>query len=312
MLGILEATVCLGVIKNALNLVSYPHFRSTVNTTAVYFSCLLIFTDFCVTVFLALLLLLHPLSILPVTSDIIALRFLSFLSHTYGALLLLAIPLIATEMICRFTLPHPLLELGKTEGEFPNGYCNVLLQAPTFLFALLSWVIAADYSGQFLPAEVDLINDCFIRNQGGSSLTQCMPDLYSTLYLYNFYLPLVTLLVSTTFSFCYVIFIYHVKDNIEASIQILENSGQICIEADQVKSPRMNTFSSPMIISNEEQPCTVKRYFLKSLVCLVCLFLFTPVLAFNTSLLSCTEDLSFCILTWFHSSRKSTMLKTIF
>ncbi|XP_051778363.1 uncharacterized protein LOC114645839 isoform X2 [Erpetoichthys calabaricus] len=261
-------------------------------------------------VFLALLLLLHPLSILPVSSDIIALRFLSFLSHTYGALLLLAIPLIATEMLCRFKLPHPLL--GKTEGEFPNGYCNFLLQAPTFLFALLSWVIAADYSGQFLPAEVDLINDCFIMHQGGSSLTQCLPDLYSTLYLYNFYLPLVTLLVSTTFSFCYVISIYHVKDNIEDRIQTLENSGQICIEADQAKTPRMNTFLSSMIVSNEEQPSTVKRYFLKSLVCLVCLFLFSPVLALNTSLLSCTEDLSSCILNWFHSSRKSTMLKTTF
>lgn len=53
----------------------------------------------------------------PVSSDIIALRFLIFLTHTYGGVMLLTIPLVTVEMAFLLCWPH----LGGTEGEGHGG-----------------------------------------------------------------------------------------------------------------------------------------------------------------------------------------------
>lgn len=71
-----------------------------------------------VAVFLAFLRLAdHWQVAFPVSGDIIALRFLLFLTHTYGSVMLLTIPLVTLEMAFLLRWPH----LGGTEGEGHGG-----------------------------------------------------------------------------------------------------------------------------------------------------------------------------------------------
>ncbi|CAM9298331.1 unnamed protein product [Lampetra planeri] len=103
--GVMEGALVLCACKL---LVSLPFLSSLATSNSpVSFCCclLLIFTDVLVTVFLGLLCLFEPwLPELTPRRDVIVLRFLLFLGHTYGAVLLLTTPLIAVETLSRLLL----------------------------------------------------------------------------------------------------------------------------------------------------------------------------------------------------------------
>ncbi|KAI1892529.1 hypothetical protein AGOR_G00134530 [Albula goreensis] len=105
-LGVLETAVILGLLKIVWSLLSVPALKESFNSVGFCCSCLLIFTDLSATVFLTLLWLAkfwQPQLLIP--SDVIALRVLLFLDHTYGAVLLLTTPLMAVDIVCRMRWP---------------------------------------------------------------------------------------------------------------------------------------------------------------------------------------------------------------
>ncbi|KAG9352936.1 hypothetical protein JZ751_017512 [Albula glossodonta] len=100
--GVLASTVTLGVCKTTCDFLFLPAVQVSLSSVSFCCCCLLIFTDLTVTAFLWLA---EPwLPPFPVSNDIIALRFLLFLGHTYGAVLLLTIPLITMETACKLLL----------------------------------------------------------------------------------------------------------------------------------------------------------------------------------------------------------------
>ncbi|KAK6467822.1 hypothetical protein HHUSO_G34509 [Huso huso] len=297
MLDVLSAAVCLGLFKNILNFSTLPKFTSPVNSFANYCGILVVFTDFSVTAFLVLFWLLSPiLSNITTRSDIITLRFLSFLSHTYATLLLLAAPLVVTETLCRLVWPHPLPQVRKEEEERekPSAeekcnsggqtYYSFLLQVPSSLSALLSWVIAASYSSRFILAEVDRIEHCFLLSPGGGSITNCIPDFSSTFWPHDYHLPLSTLLLCGTFLLSYVSFHYYgTYSRLRAGQRSDETASQATSKHREEEE------------EEEEWTAAHTDDFTKATVCGVTIFLFLPLLAVNTSLFRCLED--FC--SWF-------------
>ncbi|KPP59537.1 hypothetical protein Z043_122530, partial [Scleropages formosus] len=104
--GVLETAVALGLCKVACSLLFLPAVKTSPSAVSLCCSALLLFTDLAVTAFLALLWLLgFWLPPLTSSSDAIALRFLLFLGHTYGEVLLLTIPFVAVETACRLQWP---------------------------------------------------------------------------------------------------------------------------------------------------------------------------------------------------------------
>nr|CBN80877.1 Uncharacterized protein [Dicentrarchus labrax] len=100
--GVLEGAAVLCVCKLACSLFFLPSLAASHSPVTFCCCCLLIFTDFLVTVFLSVLCIFESwLTELTPFGDIIALRFLLFLSHTYGVVLLLTTPLIAVETLTR-------------------------------------------------------------------------------------------------------------------------------------------------------------------------------------------------------------------
>ncbi|KAJ8388976.1 hypothetical protein AAFF_G00125370 [Aldrovandia affinis] len=80
--------------------------RESLNSVSCCCCCLVIFTDLSVTVFLALLWWAKPWQ--PpfwAPNDVVVLRLLLFLDYTYGAVLLLTMPLVAVDVICRLRWP---------------------------------------------------------------------------------------------------------------------------------------------------------------------------------------------------------------
>ncbi|KAM4613605.1 uncharacterized protein ACJ7VT_011647 [Polymixia lowei] len=106
--GVLEGAAVLCVCKLACSLLFLPSVTGSSSPVSVCCCCLLIFTDFLVTTFLTLLWIADSwLPQLSPASDDIALRFLLFLSHTYGEVLLFITPLIAVETAIRLLWPYP-------------------------------------------------------------------------------------------------------------------------------------------------------------------------------------------------------------
>ncbi|XP_029907754.1 uncharacterized protein LOC115359411 [Myripristis murdjan] len=128
--GVLEGAAVLCACKLACSLPFLPSV--TASFSAVAFCCcsLLIFTDLLVTVFLTFVWIAESwLPQLSVLSDVIALRFLLFLSHTYGAVLLLITPLIGAETVTRLLWPHTDTDRGVgdegCEGAVDQHYCDL-------------------------------------------------------------------------------------------------------------------------------------------------------------------------------------------
>ncbi|KAG7472846.1 hypothetical protein MATL_G00113290 [Megalops atlanticus] len=105
-LGILETAGTLGLFKIVCSFLSLPTLRDSQNSVSFCCSCLVFFTDFSVTAFLAFLWLATPWQPrFEVSNDVIALRLLLFLDHTYGAVLLMTTPLVAVDTVCRALWP---------------------------------------------------------------------------------------------------------------------------------------------------------------------------------------------------------------
>ncbi|XP_035487632.1 uncharacterized protein LOC118309522 isoform X1 [Scophthalmus maximus] len=106
MVGVVEGAALLCACKLACSLLFLPSLTTSYSPVSFCCCCLLIFTDFLVTVFLSLLCVFESWVTAPtLLGDVIALRFLLFLSHTYGTVLLLTTPLIAVETLTRLLLP---------------------------------------------------------------------------------------------------------------------------------------------------------------------------------------------------------------
>ncbi|KAJ8359330.1 hypothetical protein SKAU_G00158550 [Synaphobranchus kaupii] len=203
--GVLASTVTLGVCKSTCDLLSLSTVGASLNSICFCCGCLLIFTDLTVTAFLALLWLAEPwLPLFPVPSDVITLRFLLFLGHTYGAVLLLTVPLIAMETACKLLLVPPTKSQadrwgprdggseGRREGEgvetgggWPavqgdsdaGDRAEALLRfspVPGFLCSLLAWALCGLWGGQQYVLELPEVEACIQR---AGSLSQCLPDL---------------------------------------------------------------------------------------------------------------------------------------
>ncbi|XP_069039996.1 uncharacterized protein [Lepisosteus oculatus] len=203
MCGVLEIAVRLGACKLLCNLLTLPSVTAPVISIASCCNCLLLFTDVSVTAFLALLWLADQwMPRFPVSGDIIALRFLLFLGHTYGAILVLTTPLITVETVCRLLWPLPWLE-GQEERETrkQGGHgtiqekdwtkgCNhnrrkkgkghvdgdreSVVHFPGLLCCLLVWILSALHGWQQWGLEQDLVEDCL---WDGGSLSVCLPNL---------------------------------------------------------------------------------------------------------------------------------------
>lgn len=117
--GVLEGAAVLCACKLACSLLFLPSLAASYSPVSFCCCCLLIFTDFLVTVFLSVLCIFESwLTDLTTQGDVIALRFLLFLSHTYGAVLLLTTPLIVVETLVRLLWPKKMVshEMG-SDGE---------------------------------------------------------------------------------------------------------------------------------------------------------------------------------------------------
>ncbi|XP_069546948.1 uncharacterized protein [Brachyistius frenatus] len=100
--GVLARAAALCVCKLACSFLFLPSLAASYSPVSFCCCCLLIVTDFLVAVFLSFLCIFEPwLTELNPSGDVIALRFLLFLSHIYGAVLFLTIPLIAVETLIR-------------------------------------------------------------------------------------------------------------------------------------------------------------------------------------------------------------------
>ncbi|KAL0978685.1 hypothetical protein UPYG_G00173880 [Umbra pygmaea] len=100
--GVLERAAVVCVCKLACSLLFLPIVTGSVSAISFCSSCLLLFTDLVVTTFLVVLWFGETwLPVYSVSTDVIALRFLLFLSHTYWAVLLMTTPLVAVETAVR-------------------------------------------------------------------------------------------------------------------------------------------------------------------------------------------------------------------
>lgn len=105
--SVLEGAAVLCICKLVSSVLFLPSLAASRSPVSFCCCCLLVFTDFLVAVFLSFLTIFGQwLTELTPFNDIIALRFLLFLSHTYGAGLLLTTPLIAVDILIRVQWKH--------------------------------------------------------------------------------------------------------------------------------------------------------------------------------------------------------------
>ncbi|XP_054473394.1 uncharacterized protein LOC129106091 [Anoplopoma fimbria] len=105
--SVLEGAALLCVCKLACSLPFLPSLARSNSPVSFCCCCLLVFTDFLVAVFLTFLCISESwLTEQTPHGDVVALRFLIFLSHTYGGVLLLTVPLIAVDTLTRLLWPR--------------------------------------------------------------------------------------------------------------------------------------------------------------------------------------------------------------
>ncbi|XP_053298172.1 uncharacterized protein LOC128457490 [Pleuronectes platessa] len=120
--GVLEGAVGLFVFKLACSLLFVPLLTTSYSHVSFCCCCLLLFTDFLAAVSLSFLCVFGSWVTAPAPpGDVIALRFLLFLSHTYGAVLLLTTPLIAVETLGRRLWPHSVAPGAKSQTVDTDG-----------------------------------------------------------------------------------------------------------------------------------------------------------------------------------------------
>ncbi|XP_070759307.1 uncharacterized protein [Enoplosus armatus] len=191
--GVLEGAAVLCLCKLVCSLLFLPSLAASHSPVSFCCCCLLIFTDFLVTVFLSFLCIFESwLSDLTRLGDVIALRFLLFLSHTYGVVLLLTTPLIAVETVTRLLWPvaHRSQTAGSDGQRCYVGEITVeeeedsdnpdkekgLSHVVSYLCCLSVWVaVALNVRWRWKLEEVWAAACLHTTN----SLIRCLPNLFS-------------------------------------------------------------------------------------------------------------------------------------
>ncbi|XP_077582476.1 uncharacterized protein LOC144203090 [Stigmatopora nigra] len=137
--GTLDGASVLCVFKLVCGLVCLPSLATSRSPVAFCACCILIFTDFLLAVCLSLLGIFESwLSIMPLPVDVVALRFLLFLSYLYATVLMLLTPLVAAEMLSR----HLWLTRGK-DGDEEEREKACLFDTSGYLCCLSAWAAVA-------------------------------------------------------------------------------------------------------------------------------------------------------------------------
>ncbi|KAM9859177.1 uncharacterized protein ACBR49_007675 [Aulostomus maculatus] len=194
--GVLEGAAVMCLCKLVCSLLFLPSLTSCHSPVSFCCCCLLIFTDFLVAVSLSLLSIFESwLTELIPQGDIIALRFLLFLSHTYGAVLLLVTPLIAVETLAGLLWPDVAVAhraVGQTvgsdgqrcnneeetvaEGEDGPDKHGWLCHGVGYVCCLSVWVVVALNVRYRSRLEEVRAADCL---HSSNSLIRCLPNLLS-------------------------------------------------------------------------------------------------------------------------------------
>ncbi|XP_072238035.1 uncharacterized protein [Leuresthes tenuis] len=196
--GVLEGAVVLCACKLVCSLLFLPSLVASHSPVSFCCCCLLIFTDFLVAVFLSLLWLIECwLTELNPPGDVIALRFLLFLSHTYAAVFLLTTFLTGVETLIRLLWPHAVADHRKSsrvvgsdgqscyvgevnveEDEDVSGSDNGTSwpQVVGFLCCLSVWVFVALIVRWHLKMEEVWTVVCLHTSD---SLVRCLPNLFT-------------------------------------------------------------------------------------------------------------------------------------
>ncbi|XP_056292942.1 uncharacterized protein LOC130208066 isoform X2 [Pseudoliparis swirei] len=198
--GVLEGATVLCLCKLACSLLFLPSLAASHSSVSFCCCCLLVFTDFLVTAFLSFLCISDSwLTELTPLVDVVALRFLIFLSHTYGAVLLLTTPLIAVETLTALLGPNSVVAhrtASQTEGS-DGQRCYVgevtveeeeeskdkktkekvlSLHAVSYLCCLSVWVaVALNVRWRWKREEAWAVACLHSTN----SLMRCLPNLFS-------------------------------------------------------------------------------------------------------------------------------------
>ncbi|XP_077458816.1 uncharacterized protein LOC144075548 [Stigmatopora argus] len=167
--GTLDGASVLCVFKLVCGLVCLPSLATSRSPVAFCAGCILIFTDFLLAVCLSLLGIFESwLNVLPLPGDVVALRFLLFLSYLYAIVLTLLTPLVAAEMLSR----HLWLTRGKGVDEEREK--ARLFDASGYLCCLSAWAtVALSLRCQWRSEDARTVA-CL---GAGGSLMYCLPNL---------------------------------------------------------------------------------------------------------------------------------------
>ncbi|XP_008406819.1 uncharacterized protein LOC103464475 [Poecilia reticulata] len=185
--GVLEGAVVLSACKLVCSFLVLPSLAASHSPVSFCCCSLLIFTDFLVTGFLSFLCILKFwLTELNPPGDVIALRFLLFLSHTYGAVLLLTTFLTATETLIRLLWPHapadPRTIFCNGEEEEDGSVSDEgesLPQVVGFFCCLSVWIAVAFSVRWHWQLEEGWTAACLDKTD---SLIRCLPNLFSPMH----------------------------------------------------------------------------------------------------------------------------------
>nr|XP_061795167.1 uncharacterized protein LOC133586775 [Nerophis lumbriciformis]XP_061795176.1 uncharacterized protein LOC133586775 [Nerophis lumbriciformis]XP_061795187.1 uncharacterized protein LOC133586775 [Nerophis lumbriciformis]XP_061795195.1 uncharacterized protein LOC133586775 [Nerophis lumbriciformis]XP_061795205.1 uncharacterized protein LOC133586775 [Nerophis lumbriciformis] len=175
--GVLDGASMLCVFKLVCSLLFLPSLATSRSPIGFCGCCILFFTDFMVTVFVSCLSLFSSwLTELSLPPDVIALRFLLFLSHTYGAVLLLTTPLLTVETLLRLLRPAAQHPSEATPGEAGEDAKAWRSRATSYACCLAVWVAVA-LSVQCRWRSEEVRQMACLRASG--SLLRCLPNLLS-------------------------------------------------------------------------------------------------------------------------------------
>ncbi|XP_047664766.1 uncharacterized protein si:ch211-193i15.1 [Tachysurus fulvidraco] len=198
--GVLESTIALCGCKLLCSFLCLPAFKDSISSVSMCCVSLLLFTDLSITMFLVYLWSAAPRPMsFHLSSDVIALRFMLFLSDTYEAVLMLTPLLVAVELLARLLwggetatstvdqkeskadvflkdVDGDSWETGRRQKEEAQENNTVMLRALGFLGCLMLWFVCGTYAGFSWRQERVMVRSCL---EGGSLLSTCLPCLLS-------------------------------------------------------------------------------------------------------------------------------------
>ncbi|KAI5622942.1 hypothetical protein C0J50_17449 [Silurus asotus] len=182
--GVLESTIALCGCKVLCSVLCLPVFKDSISSVSMCCICLLLFTDLSITSFLVYLWSSSPTpaSFHP-SSDVVALRFMLFLSDTYEAVVMLTPLLVVVELLVRLLWGGEkvtsITEKRDADGDAweneDDKKANAAsLKALGFLGCLMLWFMCGTYAGFSWRQEQERVRSCMER---GSLLFTCLPCL---------------------------------------------------------------------------------------------------------------------------------------